>query len=124
MTLLGIVACVAGVYGIATGLDGLAGDSAGTVNVDSEYRFFSALWLAYGLVVLRVAPAARHRRRETRVLMAILFVAGLARALSWAVEGRPDALYVALLVLELSFPLLILGMIGRTGRMPPSGRRA
>lgn len=113
LTLVGAVALVAGLWGVATGIDGMAGDSAGTANVDSEIRFFAVLWAAYGAVVLRTAPRAQREPIVVRALMLVLFCAGVSRAISWADEGRPDTVYVILLALELTVPPLVLWLQAR-----------
>jgi hypothetical protein len=113
LTVLGAVAVVAGLYGVATGIDGMAGNSAGTTNVDSELRFFAVLWVAYGVIVLRTAPRAHRELTTVRALMLVLFCTGLARVVAWIDEGRPDSMYLILLALELSVPILVLTLQAR-----------
>jgi hypothetical protein len=111
LTLTGLVALAAGLYGALTGIDGMSGASAGTVNVDSEYRFLSVFWAAYGAYALHVARRPRIDPRLARALVLVLFCGGLARGLSWALEGRPDTLYLVLLALELAVPLAVLALL-------------
>lgn len=102
---------LAGIWGAAAGIGGMSGESAGTINVDSEYRFLSVLWVSYGLLALWAAPRATGQRGIVLGLFGVLFCAGLARALSWAAEGRPDTVYLVLLALELATPLLGLALL-------------
>ena len=113
LTLVGAVAVAAGLYGVATGIDGMAGHSSGTTNVDSELRFFAVLWVAYGVIALRAASHADGESTTVRALMLVLFCTGLARVVAWIDEGRPDSLYVVLLGLELGVPLLALALQNR-----------
>jgi hypothetical protein len=105
---IGVVAMVAGAFAVATGPEGQLGGEAVNANVESEYRFYAALWIAYGAVALRLAPRAEREPAILNWLMAILFGAGVARAVAWAAAGRPDDLYLALLALELVIPPVLL----------------
>ena len=116
LILTGLVAVVAGAFGAIAGIEGMSGDSAGTPNVDSEYRFLSVFWLAFGAFTIRVARRPRIEPGAARALMLVLFCAGVARALSWALEGRPDGIYVVLLALELGVPIIVLMLLAREGR--------
>ena|SRR5688572_22748441 len=116
LTLTGVVAIVAGLYGVFTGLDGMSGASPGSANVDSEYRFLSVFWVAYGAFTLRAARRPRVAPRLVCGLMLVLFCGGLARALSWALEGRPDDVYLVLLALELGVPAAALALLAVEGR--------
>jgi peptidoglycan/LPS O-acetylase OafA/YrhL len=107
----GAVALVAGLHGALTGVGGMAGDSAATTNVDSEYRFLSVFWAGFGALVLFVARRARPDPRAVGGLMTLLLCGGLARALSWAAEGRPEWPYLALLALELVVPVIVLALL-------------
>lgn len=119
LLLTGVVAVLAGAYGAATGIEGMSGESAATTNVDSEYRFLSAFWLAFGLIVLRVGRRPTIDPRAARALMLVLLCGGLARALSWAVEGRPDDLYLVLMALELGVPVAVFALVaGKRQSLP------
>ncbi|MBA2240958.1 MAG: DUF4345 family protein [Solirubrobacterales bacterium] len=49
-----------------------------------------------------------------------LFVAGLARALGWLDAGRPDDIFIALLILELSIPPLVVAWQALIRARPPA----
>jgi Domain of unknown function (DUF4345) len=103
-TVLGIVALVAGVYGAATGVGGMLGEARASASVDSELRFFAVSWAAYGALSLWVAPRVAEHPTLVRALAVVLFVAGLARVVSWADVGRPHGVYVAFMAIELLAP--------------------
>jgi hypothetical protein len=107
LTLGGVVGVATGIFGIATGAEGMPGDNAAGASVESELRFLYVFWIAYGLALIRVAPRAVTETWAVRALALILFVAGLARAVAWLDVGRPDGLFVALMVVELVLPPLL-----------------
>jgi Domain of unknown function (DUF4345) len=76
-------------------------------SMDSELRFYSALWGAYGIVVLRTAWSLPQRLRETPWLAAIFFVGGLGRVLSRLNIGAPHPFFTLLMVIELTLPVLM-----------------
>lgn len=104
VAVLGVVAIVAGAFAVLTGPEGqLEGHSVGA-SVESEYRFFAALWIGYGAVALGAAPRIDREPFALRVLMAVLFGAGAARALAWVAAGQPHPRLLGLLALELAIP--------------------
>jgi hypothetical protein len=52
-------------------------------------------------------------------LAAILFVSGLARAIAWIDDGRPDDLFVGVMAVELALPPLIVAWQARLGAASP-----
>lgn len=75
-------------------------------SIDSEHRFYTALFLVFGLTLLWCSQDLLNRRHTFYVLLAALFVGGLARIVSVAVHGWPHSLFIALGVLELVIPPL------------------
>jgi hypothetical protein len=73
-------------------------------DVESEMRFYSAFYVAYGLAVLRVAPRADREPRAVAAISAVLFGAGVARALAWKATGAPQPGQRVLLAFELGLP--------------------
>jgi Domain of unknown function (DUF4345) len=105
----GLVPIATGLYGVATGAGGIEGGDGTSVNVESELRFAYALWVAYGVAVIYVGLRAWRSRAAVGAIAAVLFATGVARAVAWVAEGRPDTTFVVLLVLELALPLVIVG---------------
>jgi hypothetical protein len=103
---LSVVPIATGLYGVLTGSGGIE-DGAASVNVESELRFLYALWIAYGAAVLYVGLRAPDSREAVAALAAVLFATGVARAVAWIAEGRPDAPFVVLMVLELAIPAVL-----------------
>ena len=100
----GVVATAAGLDTMLRGARTVAGEGPANAALESELRFYAAFYVAYGLVALRVAPRADRDGAAVRGLAGALFLAGLARAGSWATVGRPHRLQLALLALELGGP--------------------
>ncbi|WP_053722234.1 DUF4345 domain-containing protein [Saccharothrix sp. NRRL B-16348] len=72
--------------------------------LDSNYRFFAAMWLAIGVALLSVVPRVREATTVLRFVSAAVFVGGLARIASWLAVGQPHALMLVLLAIELIVP--------------------
>jgi uncharacterized protein DUF4345 len=118
----GAVAIATGAFGVVTGVDGLPGDTAGSASAESELRFLYVFWIAYGIALILVAPRVDAETLAVRALAAILFAAGLARAIAWLDAGRPAALFVVLMVVELVLPPVIVAWQARIAAASPPGR--
>jgi hypothetical protein len=104
----GVVATAAGLHTVIAGARSFPGERRlANPSVESELRFYGAIYVAFGLVMLRVAHRADRDTTAVRALAGALFFAGLARAGGWRAVGRPHGLQRALLVIELTAPPLI-----------------
>lgn len=110
------MAILAGAFAVLTGPGGQLEGSSAPASVESEYRFFAALWLGYRAVALWAAPRVERERALLQALMAVLFVAGTARGVAWIAAGRPHPLYVGLMCLELLIPPVAVGWQRRIDR--------
>ncbi|MDG4865442.1 DUF4345 domain-containing protein [Streptomyces sp. T-3] len=99
------IACVAiGVVHIVTGMDSVPGAASSGATVDSLVRFFSAIFLGYGLAWIWVARQSPIPSKGVRLLAGIFLLGGVSRLASWAAEGRPDGFQLVLMVIELALP--------------------
>ena len=124
LVVLGCVPIATGVYGVLTGSGGIPGGDSAGANVESELRFLYALWVAYGAAAVYVGLRAADSRAAVAALAAVLFAAGIARAIAWIAEGRPDTVFILLLALELAIPPLLVvwhGRLLRNGEDEPAG---
>lgn len=76
-------------------------------NVDSEMRFFSVFWMAYGAGLLWLSPRLLTHQRWVFAAIALFFTGGLGRLLSFMTYGAPDPLFVVLLVIEIGGPVFV-----------------
>jgi Domain of unknown function (DUF4345) len=86
--------------------------------VESELRFYSAFYVAYGLHSLRASARAKLDPTTLNATAAALFLAGAGRAGAWVAVGKPHPLQRALLAIELAAPALVL--LERARRQPGS----
>ena len=72
-----------------------------SVSLDSHFSYLSGLLLAIGLAFWSTLPAIEDRGGRFRLLTAIVFVGGLARATTLLRFGLPDAPMLFGLTMEL-----------------------
>ncbi len=112
----GLVAIATGLFAIVTGTAGMPGEIEPNATVESELRYFAAFWVAFGAVALLTARRAAGATTVVRGLALAMFAGGLGRALAWIAEGRPDSLFVVLMVIELAGPPLVVVWQSRVAR--------
>jgi hypothetical protein len=106
----GTVATVAGLHTLIAGGRAFPPWRQAGPMVESELRFYSAFYVAYGVHVLRTAARADPDPLAVNATAAALFLAGLGRAGAWLALGKPHPFQRALLAIELAAPpLLVLG---------------
>jgi len=76
-----------------------------SATIDNEFRFYAVLWFSYGLYAVNVAHRIIHKVKSVPILLAVLFVGGIARALSVLAMGNPHPIFTLLMALELIIPL-------------------
>jgi hypothetical protein len=69
--------------------------------LDSNYRFFSGVWLALGLCLLFTVRSIERQTTLFRLAWGAVFVGGIGRALSMALVGVPLSAFVGFTGLEL-----------------------
>jgi hypothetical protein len=87
--------------------------------LDGEDRFYAVIFGGYGLALWRASNDVVGRAETVRLLAALFFVGGLARALAWALRGPPHPFFIAMTLIELGLPFVIwrlLGLIARERR--------
>ena len=105
LAVLGLFAAGTGLLEIVLGPSVLLpGSPTPGPTLDSNYRFFSAMWLAIGVALLSVVPRVREAGTVLRFVSAAVFVGGLARIASWLAVGQPHAMMLVLLGIELIVP--------------------
>jgi hypothetical protein len=108
VVLSALIVLVTGGMDVALGTAPLPGGNSVPVDVDSNYRFFAAVWLTLGAALLVVAARVAESGPLLRLVCAAVFLGGLARIWSIAVAGVPSPVLLALLGLELVLPPILL----------------
>jgi Domain of unknown function (DUF4345) len=85
--------------------------------MDSELRFYAALWGAYGVVLIRAALGLPRSIRQIPGLAVVFFLGGVGRVLSLISLGAPHPFFSLLMIIELSLPLII-GLLWLGARAP------
>ena len=119
LVILALFVIVVGITDTLFGTAPLPGDTSVSPEVDSNYRFFAAIFLAVGLLLLWVAldPLERTRSLALWWVSGAVFLGGLARIVSLVAAGSPAPLVYALLALELvAPPVLVLWHRALTNR--------
>ncbi|WP_446223797.1 DUF4345 domain-containing protein [Nocardia sp. IBHARD005] len=80
----------------------------GEVNatIDSDLRFYSVLFAAFGIAYIWCAKDVETKAIPINLLGAIFFIGGFARFLSIAAEGLPHAFYIVMIPVELIVPVV------------------
>ena len=89
--------------GLIWGAEWIDAGAAGPF-ADSEVRFFAAILLAVGALFFWIVPRIEQHVTLLRILMAGMFLGGLARLLSMALLGTPARPALVALVIELGVP--------------------
>jgi hypothetical protein len=110
---------LAGLHTMIAGARSIAGERRANPSVESELRFYATFYVAYGVAALRLAPRADRERAKVRALVALLCLAGLARARAWLTLGRPHPFQIGLLAVELGAPPAVLAAQARLGSAAP-----
>lgn len=93
-------------YGAATGWRGASEPWPATM--DSELRFYAAMWGGYGVVLIWVARDLAARLDLAPWLAAVFFVGGAGRVLSLLAVGPPHPFFTLLMWIELGLPPLLI----------------
>lgn len=117
----GVVATSAGLHTLLGGGKSFPPWRQANAMVESELRFYSAFYAAYGLCVIDSARRADLDSPAVRALAATLFLAGLGRAGAWLRVGKPHPLQRALLAIELTGPPLVVVEQARLRKMASAG---
>lgn len=99
----------ASLFGSASGLVlGAEAYSGGldNVNVDSEMRFYSVFWIAYGIGLLWATANRLQHSVWVYSALGLFFLGGIGRLISFFVVGAPDPLFTALMAIELVVPTI------------------
>lgn len=101
----GLIDIVAGTGILALMGSQLPAGAAADPALDSQFRFLSATWFGYGLALWWVAGDLARRLTILELFALAMFVGGLGRVISIAVNGVPPAPMLVFLAIELVGPV-------------------
>jgi hypothetical protein len=115
-----------GLAGVLAGPAPLPGPtSTVTPTLDGEYRFATAFWLATAPLIWSQLPRVEEDSPILPALMGTVFLGGVGRMLAWRASGRPHAVFLPAIALELvGMPAIALWQrrIVRAARDSPAHR--
>jgi hypothetical protein len=91
-------------------------------DVDSELRFYTPFWIAYGAMLIATARNLKLHLNRVPPLSAVFFAGGIGRGLAYAFTGPPHPAFVVLMVTEFVLPVIFIGLWAAV-RVSHSSRR-
>jgi hypothetical protein len=115
LALLALIPLVTGLIDIAIGARALvlfgatlSADALLEPTLGSQMRFYGAIWLGYGALILYVVQNPRQQQTLFRILAGVLVLGGVARVISYLQLGAPAPFFFGAIALELiGVPLLV-----------------
>jgi hypothetical protein len=102
----GAIAIIIALLHIVLGPSSIPGAVPVNATMDSEDRFYATLFLAFGVALLWCIENVERKARVVYFLMLTFLAGGLARLMSVAAVGWPNAFFIAMTVLELLLPFV------------------
>ena len=124
MTIIGVVAVTAGAFSVIAGVRSVAGAADATASVDSELRFYAAWYVVAGVLAFRAARRVEAEATIVRLIAAGFFLAGCGRVVSLVAVGRPHAVALVLMVIELALPFVLIPWQATVARRAERGTPA
>jgi hypothetical protein len=107
LVLFGSVAILIALMHVALGPAAIPGYLPVNATMDSEDRFYATLFGAFGIALVWCAKDVVRKSSVVYFLMGTFFAGGLARLVSVASAGPPNAFFVAMTGLELLIPPIV-----------------
>lgn len=109
--LFGAICCIIAAAHIACGPRAIIGTMPVNAALDSEDRFFAALFLGFGAALIRCSLDLLARRRMFGGLLLTFGGGGIARLVSVAAVGWPHPFRIALAGVELLLPVVLWALL-------------
>ncbi len=119
--LLGLVPIYIGATGVFSGLDGLLPGAQIDARADGQYRYLAAIYLGFGGLLVWIQSRFEQEFDLFRILMAIVFIAGAARAIAIAVHGLPQFTVLLATAFELIAPPAFVAWHSKVVHRKPTG---
>jgi hypothetical protein len=112
----GVAAVLIALGHIVLGTAFIPGAGSVSATMDSEDRFYAAIFLGFGLTLLWCAGSIERRAQVIRFLLALFFLGGCARVISIILVGPPHPFFQAMTALELLVPPAVWLLLSMTER--------
>jgi hypothetical protein len=94
---------------LGTGADAMLGspitpDMGAEPSIDSQNRFYGVTFSLLGIALLISTTDIRRYQPIIVATFAVLFVAGIARAIAWTLHGAPSPAIIVILCADLLLP--------------------
>ena len=80
-------------------------------SLDSQNRFYGVAFALYGVTLYICAKDLTRYRPILVAALAVFFMAGCARLVSWGIRGAPAPLIIGLLAMEIILPPMLYGWL-------------
>ena len=92
---------------IAIGPSAIPGSIPVNATMDSEDRFYAALFLGFGAAMFWCSQQLKERGGVFKALLLVFFLGGVARIVSAAQVGLPNEIFQILWAMELILPPIL-----------------
>jgi Domain of unknown function (DUF4345) len=106
LLILSIIPFVFGLTGVIFGTGRFLDDAAIVPQLDNQFRYLSGIYLLVSFFIWWMVPTIERHGTLIRIMALVLFIGGLARAVSWATVSQPPFFQIGAMILDLSMPLL------------------
>jgi hypothetical protein len=89
-------------------------------SLDSQNRFYGITFSLLGVVLLICVTDLRRYEPIVAAALGVLFMAGIARVVSWAIHGAPSLPIVGILCADLLLPPILYFWLKRSLRASPA----
>lgn len=114
--LFGVTAIFISLLHIVLGPAAIPGSIPVNATMDSEDRIYATMFLAYGVGLLWCIRDIERKSSFVYFLALTFFVGGLARLVSMALVGPPNAFFIVMTLLELIIPVFMAFMQSRIAK--------
>lgn len=118
--LFGMVVIAIATANIAIGPSIIPDSWSVSATMDSEYRFFASLFLAFGVALLWCVKRVEAKSMLVNFLALTFLAGGLARLVSMYAVGLPHPFFIVLTFLELFLPFVMFYLQYRVSRPVPA----
>jgi len=107
LIILSLIPLFFGIVGIALGAGRWLPAEAVTPAIDNQYRYLSGFYLSLAFLIWWMIPNIEKHAAPLRLLIAAIFIGGLARVYSMMTIGHPPMINIIGTGLELGSPIII-----------------